>query len=186
MTSKNAIQPHRRLRKKNKKSKRKSKLTPPIEIKKNIVAPPVPTSIMIYSSFFFLMNSVTALLHEYYVYSSLFFILTVTSIVVHTHDNLYTNLIDKVAVSTIVVYGGYMLHSKLHGIESMQTCDEIQSGLGVGIVIVFIAFLFCVYVYVYGFLTDNYCFCHDKCVAHRFHFLMHVMSSIGHHAIIFL
>jgi len=127
MTSKNAIQPHR-LRKKNKKSKRKSKLTPPIEISKNLVAPPVPTSIMIYSSLFFLTNSVTAFLHEYYLYSGLFFILTVTSVVVHTHDNLYTNLIDKVAVSSIVLYGGYILHSKLHGIESMQTCDEIQSG----------------------------------------------------------
>lgn len=108
--------------------KKKSK-TPKLKCISPVLSPDHSTpSIMLYSSLFFLTNSVTAFLHEYYLYSGLFFILTVTSVVVHTHDNLYTNLIDKVAVSSIVLYGGYILHSKLHWIESMQTCDEIQSG----------------------------------------------------------
>lgn len=51
---------------------------------------------------------------------------------------------------------------------------------------IMVTFLLCTYLYVYGFIVNEYCFCQEKCIAQKYHFIMHVISSIGHHFIIFL
>jgi hypothetical protein len=71
-------------------------------------------SILFYSSLFFITNAITAFLKEYYLYSFLFCILTTTSLIVHSNDNIYTNLIDKTAVVSIVLHGGYTLYNKIN------------------------------------------------------------------------
>ena len=93
--------------------------------------------ILLLSSLFFITNTATALFNEYYVYSFLFFILTITSLVVHYNDNIYTNTIDKIAVSSIVVYGGYMAYSK------------INTDKWLNFIAITVTFLLCIYLYIF-------------------------------------
>lgn len=132
------------------------------------------SKILMASSLFFITNAVTAFLNEYYLYSFLFFNLTLTSLIVHYNDNVYTNVIDKLAVVSIVLYGGYVLYNKINTIKWLNLFAII------------ISFLFCIYLYIYGFIVKEYCFCHETCVSQKYHFIMHVISSIGHHFIIYL
>lgn len=132
--------------------------------------------ILLLSSLFFVTNSFTAYYNEYYIYSFLFFILTITSLIVHSkvYKNYYTNIIDKVAVLSIVLYGGYMFFNKEH-IKKWLSCF-----------IIIVSFLMCVYLYIYGFIIKEYCFCNEKSIAEKWHFIMHAISSFGHHFIIYL
>jgi hypothetical protein len=131
-------------------------------------------NILMLSSLFFITNSVTAFVNEYYLYSLLFFNLTTTSLIVHYNDNVYTNIIDKVAVLSVVLYGGYMLYNKINTNKWMTVFAII------------ISFLLCIYLYIYGFIIKEYCFCDEKCVSQMYHVIMHAISSIGHHFIIYL
>jgi glucose-6-phosphate-specific signal transduction histidine kinase len=130
--------------------------------------------ILLLSSLFFVTNILTAYYCEKYFYSFLFFILTITSLIVHYEDNYYTNVIDKIAVSSIVLYGGHVLYNKMNT-EKFFHCSMIV-----------ITFLLCIYLYIYGFIFKKYCFCNEKCTSQKYHFIMHIISSIGHHFIIYL
>ena len=135
----------------------------------------IPKSrVLLFSSLFFVTNILTAYYSEQYLYAFLFFILTITSIIVHYRDNYYTNVIDKIAVLSIVLYGGYVLCCKIN-IEKWLNCF-----------IIIFAFLICIYLYIYGFIVKEYCFCDKECNSEKYHFIMHVISSIGHHFIIYL
>ena len=130
--------------------------------------------ILLLSSLFFVTNILTAYYCEQYFYSFLFFILTITSLIVHHEDNYYTNVIDKIAVLSIVLYGGNVLCNKMNR-ENLFYCF-----------IIVITFLLCIYLYIYGFIFKKYCFCDEKCTSQKYHFIMHIISSIGHHFIIYL
>ena len=131
-------------------------------------------SILIYSSLFFITNAITAFYNAYYLYSFLFCILTTTSLIVHNKDNIYTNTIDKIAVLSIVLYGAYMLYNKIN-INKCVNCF-----------IIIIKFLLCIYFYIYGFFSKKYCFCDEKNISEKYHFMLHFIGSVGHHFIIFL
>lgn len=131
-------------------------------------------NVLVYTSLIFITNILTALYKEYYLYAFLFFMLTITSVIVHTHDNIYTNTLDKCSVMLVVIYGGNMLWNKY------LLCGSLP------VFIVFAAFIFCIYVYLYGYLQRNYCFHSQKCVADVYHSLLHLISSLGHHLIILL
>jgi len=132
----------------------------------------------VYSSFLFFINSLVAFLYKFYLYSALFFMLASTSLVVHSTDNIYANYLDKIAVYSIVFYGGYLFFTKLMKIKN-QT-EYIVSTL------IVTTFLYVVYLYHYGYSCNKYCFCDDKSVANLYHSLMHVVGSIGHLLIIIL
>jgi 4-hydroxybenzoate polyprenyltransferase len=144
-----------------------------VEIKSCRVFFETPNILML-SSLFFITNAVTAFVNEYYLYSLLFFNLTITSLMVHHYNNVYTNVIDKVAVLSIVLYGGYLLYNKINTNKWMN------------IFAIIISFLFCIYLYIYGFIIKEYCFCDEKYVSQMYHFILHAISSIGHHCIIYL
>jgi hypothetical protein len=130
--------------------------------------------ILLLSSLFFVTNILTAYYSEQYLYSFLFFILTITSLIVHYEDNYYTNIIDKIAVSSIVLYGGYVSCNKMNTKNLFHCC------------MIIITFLLCIYLYIYGFIFKKYCFCDKKSISQKYHFIMHIISSIGHHFIIYL
>ena len=134
----------------------------------------IEPNILLLSSLFFITNMTTAFFTEQYLYSVLFFILTLTSLIVHYNDNFYTNIIDKIAISAIVSYGTYILYNKLND-NNRINCT-----------IIIVLFLACIFLYCYGFITKQYCFCDERCIAQKYHFIMHIISSIGHHFIIFL
>jgi hypothetical protein len=131
-------------------------------------------NILCYTSLFFITNIFTALYQEYFLYAFFFLLLTISSIIVHTNDTMYTNLMDKLFISFIVVYGGVTMYHKYN--------DENYRNA----FIVIIAFVFCIWVYLLGFLHKDYCFHSEKCIADKYHCLLHLISSIGHHLIIFM
>lgn len=64
------------------------------------------------SSLIFTTNIITAYLYrQYYIYSYLFAALTSTSLLFHSNPNIYTNIIDKCAIVSVVTYGGVMLYN---------------------------------------------------------------------------
>jgi hypothetical protein len=159
----------------NKKIKRnKKKVHWDIDLPKNVIYNESDFNVLLLSSLFFVTNSVTAYFNGYYFYSLLFCILTTTSIIVHYNDNIYTNIVDKIAVISIVLYGAQLLYNKIN-INKWMNC-----------MIIVTTFILCVYLYIYGFIVNKFCFCDDKCIAQKYHFIMHIISSIGHHFIIFL
>lgn len=130
---------------------------------------------LVFSSMVFLTNAVVAFWHEYYLYSFFFLCLTITSYWHHNNYTDYSYVLDKIAIFSIVFYGGYLFYTK--------TDKEPNLILSAIIVATFLATL---YFYYGGYLLNDYCFHKDKNKADWFHSLMHIICSIGHHSIIIL
>jgi hypothetical protein len=83
------------------------------------------------------------------------------------------NINDKIAISLIVLYGGYLFFHKFW---------TNKTSLKYWIFSFFIisTFLVTIYFYVYGYNTNNFCFYQDRSVANLYHSLLHIISSIGH------
>ena len=136
-------------------------------------------SICVYSSLIFLTNIFLALYYDHYFYAFLFLCLTITSIVHHSYNTVYTGIIDKISVYAVIFYGGYIFYTKYIK-EIINTKDIIKPLMIVG------TFLSVVFLYGYGYLTDNYSFHPNHSVSQMYHSLLHIISSIGHHFIISL
>ena len=127
----------------------------------------------IISSFIFATNIITAYLYkQYYIYSILFTSLTLTSFVYHSNSNIYTNIIDKCAIGSIVLYGSHMLYNKFN-------MDKLLE-----IILVFSCFFSILFLFFYGYYNKKYCY--DPDWGNHYHCLLHFISSLGHHIIIFL
>lgn len=131
-----------------------------------------------YSSLIFLTNIIIAYSYEDYCYSVLFFMLLITSLIVHSNDNVYTNLIDKAVIFCIVFYGAYIFFNKCKDINSIY--HIIFSIIIVG------TFLLTVYLYCYGYFYKKYCFCEDEENAKLCHSFMHLVGSFGHNFIVLM
>ena len=126
-----------------------------------------------FSAFIFLTNCATALWVNNMVYFGLFTTLFVTSLIVHTDNNIYTNLLDKIPILGVVSYGGYLFWKKL-GVKSHL------KGL------IPVTFLAVIFLYCYGYLSTSYCFNKNKEMAELYHALLHLISSVGHHLIMII
>ena len=140
--------------------------------KKNTIQNPSP-SILFWSALVFVTNMVHGFVAGLYFYSFLFACLTISSLVVHIENNLLTNIIDKIVIGAIVLYGGYRIWTRRN--TSIRTILLLA--------ICFLTFFFCVWVYVYGCFTSKYCFSNN---AHNWHAGMHCIGSFGHHIIMML
>lgn len=125
-----------------------------------------------WSSFLFLSNVVHFFIVGYYQYAELFMALFITSIVYRLYDNIYTMILDKVAIFAVVFYGGAMLWNKAFSSEKSYTLPFIiGTFVGTG------------YLYYYGYLHNEFCFDEDPDVNESTHAFLHFLSSIGHHLI---
>jgi hypothetical protein len=131
-------------------------------------------NILILSSLFFITNIVSALYKKYYVYSFAFVFLTITSLLYHSNKNIYTNIFDKCGILFVVFYGGYMLYSKLKNVNKFIY------------IAILITFWLTIFFYFYGYVTKQYCFHSNISIGDKYHALIHLISSIGHHLIILL
>lgn len=127
----------------------------------------------IISSFIFFTNVITTYLYKkYYIYSYLFAALTSTSLLFHSNPNIYTNIIDKCAIVAIVLYGGFMLYNKI-------TIDNLHK-----VILIIASFISVLVLFFYGYYNKKYCY--DPKYSNHYHCLLHFISSLGHHFIIFL
>jgi hypothetical protein len=155
----------------NKTRKKRNKKRQKIKSQKN----KCKTNILFWSSLVFVTNMFVAFWRKYYLYSLFFACLTISSLVVHSHNTIVTNSIDKVCIASIVVYGGYLFYKKLSKINIYNSIHYMMCVL---------TFLFTIWVYIYGFLTCQYCFCGNSEWENIWHSIMHIVASIGHHFII--
>ena len=130
-------------------------------------------SILFWSALVFVTNMIHGFIAGLYLYSFLFGCLTISSLVVHTEYNLLTNIIDKIMIGSIVLYGGYRMWTRRN--TSIRTILLLT--------ISFLTFFFCVWVYVYGCFTGKYCFSNN---GDNWHAGMHCIGSFGHHIIMLL
>lgn len=141
-------------------------------------------SICVYSSLIFVTNVFWALYYNHYLYSFLFLCLTITSVIHHTYNTVYTGIIDKIPVYAIIIYGGFIFYNK-YIITNIK--DNTNSSItNIKAALIVSAFLSVVFLYTYGYLTDNYSFHPSHSVSQMYHSLIHIISSIGHHFIISL
>ena len=134
----------------------------------------------IYSSFVFFHNVLVTFMYENDVYSFLFGCLFLTSLIVHTNYNIYTNILDKMAIIAVVVYGGYVFLQRCLLNEFTNLHQYILA------ILIVMSFLATIFLYVYGFYYNKYCFNVSKDVANAYHSLLHLISSFGHHMIVIL
>ena len=132
-----------------------------------------------YSSFVFIVNSAIAYYYEYYTYSIIFAILFITSILYHSTYNIYTNLLDKIGITLVVSYGGWLFYDKLLRID--LSCMSYTLSIAI-----ITTFLTTIYLFYYGYFFSKYCFCEDAIIANYYHSILHVISSFGHLLIIIL
>jgi len=97
-----------------------------------------------------------------------------TSLIFHNYDTVYTNFVDKIAILSVVIYGGYLLFQKMCAKHAF-TCF-----------LIILTFLLAIYLYIYGYMNKMYCFSEDSCEGSAYHSILHLISSLGHHLIIIL
>lgn len=136
------------------------------------------------SSLIFLTNFIHNAWNKEYIYAWLMLLLTATSVLVHSklfhedkdicseyslHNILL--LLDKILCYSIIIYGGNLFWKTIQ-------VKEISF-------IPIITFLTVVYLYLGGYFQNNYCFDPDPFLAQLSHGVLHIVSSIGHHAIMY-
>ena len=137
---------------------------------------------LVFSSLIFITNVLTAYYKRDYIYSSLFFSLTVTSILFHSKPNLYLNIIDKISIFSIFLYGSYQLSQKI----SQPITIGNTIGYSGQILLIVATFLATIYLYIYGYWFQKYYFHENPQIGDQYHSLVHLIGSIGHHLILFL
>jgi hypothetical protein len=136
-------------------------------------------SILFYSSFLFITNVLSAFIHEYYIYAFLFINLTITSVMFHSIHTIYTNILDKIAILSIVLYGGWLLYNKI-------TLQNIVMQNVVYVILIILSFITCIIIFFYGYHYKKYFYDPNKYISDQFHCWLHIISSFGHHFITFL
>lgn len=131
-------------------------------------------SLLFFSSFIFITNILTTFYKRYYVYCVLFISLTITSLIFHYNTNIFTNILDKISILAIVLYGSYILYKKPKIDKPIQ------------VILIITTFILTLFLFFYGYHTNSFCYDLDKCTGDNYHCLLHFISSIGHHLVIFL
>ena len=129
-------------------------------------------NVCIYSSLIFIVNAVVNYLCGYFVYSICFAFLCTTSVLYHSNKTYWTNLVDKLAIVSVVLYGGYLFFTKVK--------DVVISSFIVA------TFLSTILLYYYGYEYKQFCFSFDKYEADMFHAFIHMVVSVGHLMIVLL
>jgi len=130
------------------------------------------TLLNVASSSIFITNAAAGFLKKNILYAALFVMLTLTSWYVHgVGQNKIMVIADKIAILAVVLYGAYQLYLK-------------NNYASFYFIVAFITFSISGYMFYYGQCSSSFCF-HPQ-FGNEYHALLHVASSIGHHAIMAL
>jgi hypothetical protein len=133
--------------------------------------------ICFFSSFVFITNIINNYLHNDYFYSGLFAILFFTSLLHHYYCVFETNIIDKISILGIILYGGNLYYKKI--LSDTNNSNVLWH-------VPLLCFWATIILYLYGDMTDQYCFDKTSETANKYHALLHCISSIGHNVIIMI
>ena len=118
-------------------------------------------------------NAATAFYKKYYLYSFFFVGLTLTSLVFHWDPTPTKTRVDQCFVAAVILCGGWVFYKK-------------GPANAYAVAVVLSTFLLTGYLYTYGFYTKQLCFNPDKGVSDRYHCLLHLIASFGHHFLTFV
>ena len=125
------------------------------------------TSCCFYTSFLFLINVLHCISYADYTYASIFFSLFMTSSYFYLFkDGFY---LDQISILLTVFYGGILFF--YHHKKSFYSIVAVS------------CFLSILYFFHYGYLTNRYCYGAHGNVYHSF---VHILTSIGHAAVLSL
>lgn len=138
--------------------------------------------LLFWSSLIFTTNMTANFLAEKYTYSFLFACLTITSLIFHSEHSppcysIFVKGLDKLAICAIVIYGGSIVWATFHTVQLFTNWHIVL------LLIIVLTFYMTIHLYVYGYLTNQYCYSKD---GNYWHSILHLISSIGHHAILLL
>jgi hypothetical protein len=122
-----------------------------------------------YSCHVFLINVFFNWLNGEFMYGLLFLLLFATSIFFYTYNDLVPFLLDQMAIFMVIFYGFILF---------MVKKKTVLSSL-----LILSTFLTTLYLYLYGYITDSYCY---GIYEEEWHSALHLISSIGHLAILFM
>ena len=124
-----------------------------------------------YSSLLFLTNVIHLQYKDDYVYTIIFSGLTLTSVIYHQTKTKFWYVFDKIATYCIVIKGGHVLF--------------VHNEYNISSIITILLFLLVCHIYFYGYLKSLYSFDRNKKISEKYHSLLHLIASIGHHIIIY-
>jgi hypothetical protein len=135
---------------------------------------------LIYTGLLFGTNFITARIKGYNTYSTWFFLLTVTTILFHGMfpDSYIMNFFDKIPIAGIIITGKILFYEKIMKCTSHMYILYVLFVISCYFVVIFIFY--------YGYLSHRFCFDKNEKIANTYHSLVHLISSVGHHFIIFL
>lgn len=132
-------------------------------------------NLLVFSSLLFITNSINGIYKNNIIYSILFLLLTITSVFVHSYkDNIFINIIDKIIIIFVFLYGLYIIKNKNNNENRIKILAIISS------------FLFVCWIYIGGFIYKEYVFESYQKNTELFHIIMHYVGSLGNHLILFL
>lgn len=137
-------------------------------------APAEISELLLCSSVVFITNVLSSYYYGDYVYCMLFCSLTGSSLMFHYNKNIYTNVIDKVCILGVVSYGGYVLYNK-------STPEKI-----IHVSFAVFSFMVTIFIFFYGYWVKDYCYHPDRHIGDKYHCMLHIVSSIGHHLVLVL
>ena len=122
------------------------------------------------SSCIFVTNVVVLFMRGLNRHGFLFSLLFFTSVLEHELRLTWTHALDQIVLYAVFLNGGWLVYKRFR--------------LNVCFFLAFSTCLLTIYLYHYGKLTDGYCF--DLECGFEWHAFLHVVSSVGHHAIAFM
>lgn len=127
---------------------------------------------LVYSSFVFLTNVFHALLKQKMLYGLAFFVLFITSVLFRTVPEHYVDTAKKIDISAVFVVVSIGFFYFLRLLPSQQLLP---------------AFFFLVisYFFALGYYTESFCWDCNKDIGNLYHSYVHLLSSLGHHAILY-
>lgn len=136
------------------------------------------------SPLIFIINILFGFYYDYILYGLLFLCLLVTSIIHHTYYTDFTNIIDKISILYVILYGSMLFYQKNFFIKYTNYISHSRYIL-LSILIV-LTFLSIFYLYHYGYYNNKYCFDTSIDTAYKYHSLIHYISCFSHTLIMIL
>ena len=128
--------------------------------------------VKIFSSLLFSTNVIGNFYLENYIYAIFFLLLFISSCIHHFSNTDESFIFDQIALYTVILYGGYYFINKK------------DYNLIVYLIII-LMFISCGILYFGGKTYEHFCFHPDKDCSDKYHILMHICASLGHHFIVF-
>jgi hypothetical protein len=121
------------------------------------------------TSLLFLTNTIHLSYKQDVIYCYTFLCLSILSLLYHLSKNNTIGILDKICIAGVTLQGGKTIF--------LDTEFDKYS------VVVITTFAGVIWIYHYGYITNRYAFDNNIDIGNRYHMIIHILSSVGHHAV---